>query len=281
MLLVILEAIDMVEIDRRQFLKSAAGFGGLVVISKLAPEQASAKVPKNAMLVEVGKCIGCMRCVAACANYHGRFFNDTVEGTAYTKVPLIGGRKPFPQNCMHCVSAPCATVCESHALEQLDSGAVVYDRERCIGCLQCASVCPFESISYDPVSKRIFKCDLCSKQTEEGGTPNCVTVCPPHAKTWGPYAQKVQEGLALAQSTNGKLLFAEDTATLLMLTGDEFNQLLSTPEVTVVKPQYPNEYRWYSTLVRWSRLAWVPFFGGTMLLGLVWRTGKEKKAEGK
>lgn len=269
----------MTAVDRRQFLKSTAALGGLVLISRLAPEQATAKTPKNAMLVEVGKCIGCMKCVTACADYHKRSWNEDREGTTYTKVALIGGKEPFPQNCMHCVSAPCATVCQSHALQQLDSGAVVYDRDRCVGCLQCASVCPFESITYDPIDKRIYKCDLCSKQTETGGTPNCVTVCPPNAKTWGPYTQKVQEALALAKSTNGKLLYAEDTATLLMLTGDEYNKLLNAPELTVIKPQYPNEYRLYSTLVRWSRLAWAPLFAGTMLLGLVWRTRTEKKVK--
>jgi len=266
------------EMDRRRFLKAVTGAGGLVVITSLAPALAVASRPKNAMLVEVGKCIGCMRCVAACQAYHDKFFQDGQPGTMYTKVPLVNN-KPFPQNCMHCVDAPCATVCQSHALTQLSSGTVTYDKEKCIGCLECTTVCPFNSITFDPVTKKIFKCDFCSELTENGREPSCVTVCPPHAKTFGPYDQKVQEGLSLAQSKNGKLLYAESTQTLLVLSQEEFDAYVSAPEVTVVKAQYPDEYKLFSSGVKWLRLAWLPFLGGVVFYALRWRGDREQAKE--
>jgi Fe-S-cluster-containing hydrogenase component 2 len=47
--------------------------------------------------------------------------------------------------------------------------------ERCIKCRSCMSVCPFGAVGFDPIGKRMFKCDQCD------GDPTCVKYCEPQA----------------------------------------------------------------------------------------------------
>ncbi|MEM4726610.1 MAG: 4Fe-4S dicluster domain-containing protein [Nitrososphaerales archaeon] len=269
------------KISRRSFIGTAAGLGGITLAATtITPTPALAVKPKNAMLIDVSKCIGCMRCVAACAEYHKKYYGQETDGTVFTTVPLATmqyGKRPTPQNCMHCIDAPCATVCQSRALEQLESGAVIYHEDRCIGCFLCTTVCPFESITTDLENKKIFKCDLCSKITENGGAPSCVTICPTQSKSWGPYEEKVKEGQETAERNKGKLLYANDATVIYVLSEYEYEQLRSAPEVTVIKPEYPSEYKSYSLLVKWSRVLWIPFLAGAVFYGLAWRGGKTVK----
>jgi Fe-S-cluster-containing hydrogenase component 2 len=53
--------------------------------------------------------------------------------------------------------------------EVLGVGKIDYDR--CIGCKMCMAVCPFGAIGFNPVNRRVFKCDHC------GGEPTCVKFC--------------------------------------------------------------------------------------------------------
>jgi Fe-S-cluster-containing hydrogenase component 2 len=44
--------------------------------------------------------------------------------------------------------------------------------EKCIGCYECITACPFNAIRVDTGEGLVFKCDLC------GGDPECVKWCP-------------------------------------------------------------------------------------------------------
>jgi len=55
-----------------------------------------------------------------------------------------------------------------------ESGVVVHDKEKCIGCWTCIMVCPFGAISVDASSGVIAKCDLCQMLD----VPACVAKCP-------------------------------------------------------------------------------------------------------
>jgi Fe-S-cluster-containing hydrogenase component 2 len=52
-----------------------------------------------------------------------------------------------------------------------DTGAAVVNYSVCIGCRSCVAVCPFGAMSFNPLDKKVFKCDLCS------GDPQCVRFC--------------------------------------------------------------------------------------------------------
>jgi Fe-S-cluster-containing dehydrogenase component len=284
--------------DRRKFIQTGLAAGGLVVVSAAtAPKLVhAASTPKNAMLVVVGNCIGCDHCVVACNQYHsglnapGTTFTGLLPtSNAYTKVAVVGAAsQPYPQNCMQCTDAPCATVCQTHALTQLASGTVTYDANECIGCFECTTVCPFGSITADRVNKKIGKCTFCDRITEAGGVPFCVQICPgkgPDAKskTWGPYQEKVDQGLAMiatgGQAAGGKLLYQQNTATLFVLSPKEYQTFIASPEVTVLKAAYPTENKTYSSAVEWVRLAWIPLLAGVAFYALKWRDGGTKPEE--
>lgn len=58
------------------------------------------------------------------------------------------------------------------AAKDSETGAVIIDQKKCIGCKLCMSVCPLGNMSYNPVEKKMIKCDLCS------GDPKCAQICP-------------------------------------------------------------------------------------------------------
>jgi Fe-S-cluster-containing hydrogenase component 2 len=53
-----------------------------------------------------------------------------------------------------------------------DTNAVIINEEKCIGCRECITACPFHIILVDPKTKKVVKCDLCK------GAPRCAKVCP-------------------------------------------------------------------------------------------------------
>ena len=286
-------------------MKTAAAAGGLVVVTaSMAPKLVQANTPKRAMLIVVGNCIGCDHCVEACNQYHNGMTKPDLStvrkypsSNAYTRVATPGpsGTLPIPENCLHCDDAPCATVCQTHALTQLPSGTVSYDKDRCIGCFLCTSVCPFGSITTDNVNKKILKCDHCVNFTEDGTTsPFCVQVCPgggptamtlqaknltTTAKNWGSYSEMVSTGqdVVTALGNGATMLYQNDTSTFYVLTADEFKTMSTTPEVTVVKSAYPAQNKLFSTAEQWVRLAWIPLLAGVAFFALRWRDNRKEE----
>lgn len=79
-------------------------------------------------------------------------------------------------SCRQCDEAFCMHICPSGAIvRHKDTGAMVVNYDRCIGCRMCIAVCPFGAIMYDADRRRVIKCDLC------GGEPQCVRLCPTRA----------------------------------------------------------------------------------------------------
>ena len=91
--------------------------------------------------------------------------------------------------CMHCQDPACVSACIVGALTKDDTGAVRYDKDKCIGCRYCMVACPFEIPAYeyhDPVTPRVMKCTFCyDRIAKEGGLPGCATICPTEAITFG------------------------------------------------------------------------------------------------
>ncbi len=139
-------------------------------------------------------CIGCRTCTIACVVAHEgkRIFEIDPDG--YDFHPKLKVVKTFnvsvPVQCKHCENPACLAVCKSDAIHILD-GAVIVDRDKCIGCKSCAEACPFGAVqmvalknqeNVDGTPKSVAnKCDLC-QGVEKG--PACLRVCPTAALRW-------------------------------------------------------------------------------------------------
>jgi len=130
---------------------------------------------KTLRVINYEVCIGCYTCEEVCAFLH--------EEPRIKLYEVSGGvRKPI--SCFHCYKAPCVFVCPTKAMHKDESGAVVVDTMRCIGCLACFTACPF-GIPTLSSSGYATKCDLCSDLRSKGLEPACVAVCPARAIAWG------------------------------------------------------------------------------------------------
>ena len=129
-------------------------------------------------------CIGCHLCEVYCRLAHSQS-NDLIKAfklESHKPLPrlCVEERKPvsFSIRCQHCPEPPCVYACLTGALRRdSESGVIVVDAEKCIGCWTCVLVCPFGAIIQDTKSGKIVKCDLCLGKD----LPECVSNCPNEA----------------------------------------------------------------------------------------------------
>jgi Fe-S-cluster-containing dehydrogenase component len=112
--------------------------------------------------LDLSRCIGCRRCVYACAeennqsrdpqvhwirvlqmdNAHGVDFRHADPYYDPEEVPQEG-HFYVPVSCQQCSNAPCTKVCPTGATWTEKDGIVVIDYDWCIGCRCCMSACPY------------------------------------------------------------------------------------------------------------------------------------------
>jgi Fe-S-cluster-containing dehydrogenase component len=159
--------------------------------------------------IDVEKCIGCGRCVAAC-----RAENDVPEelyrtwieryvimrdGQVHVDSPN-GGEFGFPEQydpaevrrafhvpkmCNHCIESACTQVCPVGATFESPDGVTLVDRSYCIGCAYCVQACPYGCRFINPERQVADKCTLCYHRISRGLLPACVEVCPTGARIFG------------------------------------------------------------------------------------------------
>ena len=122
------------------------------------------------LFVDHQKCTGCQLCELVCAVSHDGISNPTRSRIRVVKWEAEG--LYIPMTCQQCQDAPCMNVCPVKAISRNEESAkVTVDYDICIGCRSCVSVCPFGAMSFNPIDKRVFKCDHCD------GDPQCVRFC--------------------------------------------------------------------------------------------------------
>lgn len=146
-----------------------------------------------AYLLDLGRCLGCQACVAAC-----KTGNELPQGTKYINISEKSwGKFPVLQSvienrrCYHCAEAACVSVCPTGALFKED-GLTRLDRARCSGCGYCVDACPFNipKLAQDGLAS---KCDACAEVVKAGGQPWCVKTCPSGALRYGERAEILAE----------------------------------------------------------------------------------------
>ncbi|MCQ8903408.1 MAG: 4Fe-4S dicluster domain-containing protein [Methanothrix sp.] len=161
------------------------------------------------ILVRPERCVGCRSCEIACAVEHSqsrdllKALSEMPQRRLYVEhVPEYS--LAVPMLCRHCEDAPCVAVCPTGALTQdALTGVVRHNRDICIGCWTCASVCTYGVIGRDRRARVAIKCDRCPDRE----VPACVSACPTRALIYG----EVEE-VSRARRAAPALKFAQGVA---------------------------------------------------------------------
>ncbi|MFN8610853.1 MAG: 4Fe-4S dicluster domain-containing protein [Vulcanimicrobiota bacterium] len=178
-----------------------------------------------AYMLNLQKCIGCRRCVHACANENNLSRNPEMQYIRVLKVKkdrlsvedadshyedeMVPDPDHFymPVSCQQCRNPPCVKVCPVEATWQEKDGVVAIDYNWCIGCRYCEAACPYGARHFnwqevtvpEPLLNPdmglltnrprpqgvVEKCHFCLHRTREGKYPACLEVCPVGARKFG------------------------------------------------------------------------------------------------
>ena len=329
-------------ISRRDLLKGAASGGLLLASGVPAYATMSTKLPPNAVgiLYDATLCIGCKSCVVNCKTKNcepgGALYKEGMKhppyetkgpgnsgqwdetqeltgktlsvikvyknGTCQTKDAEVNGYAFFKQQCMHCITPACASVCPGAAFQKdPDNGSIYYIASKCIGCRYCQLACPFGLPKYewDAAWPEVRKCQLCRHRTKKGGISACAEFCPTGATVFGKVTdlrEEAQRRLALKpgdeyefpiQTVNSRDRQPRKVAKYvakvygltevggtqnILLSGVPFERLGFRP---YLKNQALPELTWHYI----AKIPWVfagVFIGGTAIYKITHRNGGEK-----
>ena len=149
----------------------------------------------KAILTDITKCIGCLKCVSACKEANNlemdvpRIWqkNDGLSAENWTSIIQKPDNHFIRKQCRHCLEPACASACPVGALHKTKEGAVVYDNDKCLGCRYCMMACPFGIPRYDwdQSVPYVRKCIMCYDKIKEGDQPACTKACPEGATIFG------------------------------------------------------------------------------------------------
>ncbi|MGE4551826.1 MAG: 4Fe-4S dicluster domain-containing protein [Desulfovibrionaceae bacterium] len=150
-----------------------------------------------AVVADPHQCKGCGKCEVACiASHNGLSLKDAMKarktGIFTSRLHVVKTEQvKMPVQCHQCEHAPCARVCPTGTLVQVD-GRVQMRAQFCAGCQLCMMVCPYGAISMSFLAKlqkdenglharRVaVRCDLCEDWRRQEGkeVTACVEACP-------------------------------------------------------------------------------------------------------
>jgi len=130
--------------------------------------------------INLGLCIGCHSCYAACKSE-----NNTPLRTDWRYVVMReGGTYPHPRRefismaCNHCLAPACQAACPTGSITKRGTdGVVLIDQDTCIGCRRCAGACPYGAPQVDTGTNKVSKCTLCVHRIDADLAPACATAC--------------------------------------------------------------------------------------------------------
>jgi len=158
---------------------------------------------EKSLLIDVSKCTACRACHVACKQWNQLPAEETQFTGTYENPPAFSPmtwmRVTFDevevgdevrwyfgnQRCMHCQDAACEMVCPVGAISHSETGAVVIDEDKCIGCNYCVTYCTFDAVSFNQRTNVPAKCTFCHDRVNNGMAPACATACPTGAIKFG------------------------------------------------------------------------------------------------
>lgn len=147
-------------------------------------------MPKKCLVINLDRCTGCDSCIVSC-----KFENHLPLGTFYNRVMQVGPTGSYPNverynlpvQCQQCTHARCVEVCPTGAsYRDGESGIVLVDESKCIGCQYCLYACPYGVRTFSEADGVARKCTLCQHLTaNDAADPACVHNCPGGARFYG------------------------------------------------------------------------------------------------
>lgn len=169
------------------------------------------------MTIDTKRCIGCHTCAVAC-----KVENNLPEKMWWNRILTVGGElmdtpagaypncsMSFrPLACQHCENPACVRVCPVGATyKDAETGIVLQDDDKCIGCRMCMASCPFTGVrsftweepqpyTEEPLGGEgaqahqkhtVEKCILCYSRVKKGLDPACIATCPGRARAFGDF----------------------------------------------------------------------------------------------
>ena len=139
-------------------------------------------MPRKCLVINLDRCTGCDSCIVSC-----KFENHLPLGTFYNRVMQVGPTGSYPNverynlpvQCQQCTHARCVEVCPTGAsYRDSESGIVLVDESKCIGCQYCLYACPYGVRTFSEADGVARKCTLCQHLTANGSAePACVHNC--------------------------------------------------------------------------------------------------------
>ncbi|MDP3961599.1 MAG: 4Fe-4S dicluster domain-containing protein [Pseudorhodobacter sp.] len=186
------------------------------------------------LVIDLDTCVGCHACVTACKGWNdqgtarplddenpygadpsGVFFNR-VHSYQVQPAGEVAQIVNFPRSCLHCLDAPCVTVCPTGAsYKRVEDGIVLVNEAACIGCGLCAWACPYGAREINPARGVMQKCTLCVDRIynhnlpETDREPACVRTCPTGARHFGDLADPLSAVSRLVADRGGYALMPE------------------------------------------------------------------------
>lgn len=237
----------------------------------------------KALLIDITKCVGCRECARACAEANHLPEEEATElsATHYTVVQAYNNDQTYVRRlCMHCNQPTCVSACLVGAFTKTDTGAVVYDESKCIGCRYCMQACPFEVPRYEwgSLTPRVQKCRMCYERVKEGRPTACAEACPVGATSFGDRDDLIREARKRIEEDPGQYvdymygLHEAGGTSVLFLSGIPFEQL-GFP-TNVPKEPIPD--------LSWRVLAEIPKYvvaAGVVLFGIHWITARRTEVK--
>jgi formate dehydrogenase iron-sulfur subunit len=237
----------------------------------------------RALLIDITKCIGCGMCSEACREQNGLPEGEAIKLDAnhFTVLKTVNAQDQehhYRRMCMHCVDPTCQSVCPVAAIQKTQSGAVVYDESRCIGCRYCLQACPFNVPKYEwtSLNPRVRKCNFCAERLKKGQQNACAEACPTGATLAGERSELLKiarERLAAEPDKYVRRIYGEHEAggtSVLILSPVPF-ELLELPTNLSDDPLPMLTFRVLNKIP--------PFVGmaGAVLAGVWWITNRRRE----
>jgi formate dehydrogenase iron-sulfur subunit len=162
----------------------------------------------KSFFIDLSRCTGCRGCQVACKQWKNKPVESTENTGSHQNPPDLSWQTLklvrftettvddkfrwlfFPDQCRHCLDAPCKMVGDSEIPDAIaqdpETGAVVFT-EKTSGLTAAAvrEACPYDIPRVDPATKRMYKCDMCNDRVHAGLLPACVKTCPTGTMNFG------------------------------------------------------------------------------------------------